>query len=60
MTNKDGEIISIEEDSEEKDLGILFEKKLKFNKHITVTVKRANKLVGLIRRTFSLWIKNYF
>ena len=27
MTNKDGEIISIEEDSEEKDLGILFEKK---------------------------------
>ena len=26
MTNKDGEIISIEEDSEEKDLGILFEK----------------------------------
>ena len=34
-----------------KDLGILFEKKLKFNKH--VTVKRANKSVGLIRRTFS-------
>ena len=27
MTNKDGEIISIEEDSDEKDLGILFEKK---------------------------------
>ena len=43
MTNKDGEIISIEEDSGEKDLGILFEKKLKLNKHITVTVKRANK-----------------
>ena len=43
MTNKDGEIISIEEDSEEQDLGIFFEKKLKFNKHITVTVKRANK-----------------
>ena len=34
MTNKDGEIISIEEDSEEKDLGILFEKNLKLNKHI--------------------------
>ena len=31
MTNKDGEIISIEEDSEEKDLGILLEKNLKFN-----------------------------
>ena len=33
MTNKDGEIISIEEDTEEKDLGILFQKKMKFNKH---------------------------
>ena len=60
MTNKDGEIISIEEDSEEKDLGIIFEKKLKFNKHITVTVKRANKLVGLIRRTFSFMDKELF
>ena len=60
MTNKDGEIISIEEDSEEKDLGILFEKNLKFNKHITVTVKRANKLVGLIRRTFSFMDKELF
>ena len=28
MTDKDGEIISKEEDSEEKDLGILFEKKI--------------------------------
>ena len=60
MTNKDGEIISIEEDSEEKDLGILFENKLKFNKHITVTVKRANTLVGLIRRTFSFMDKELF
>ena len=33
MTNKDGEIILIEEDTEEKDLGILFQKILKFNKH---------------------------
>ena len=55
MTNKDGEIITIEEDSETKDLGILFEKNLKFNKHITV--KRANKLVCLIRRTFSFMDK---
>ena len=60
MTNKYGEIISIEEDSEEKDLGILFEKSLKFNKHITVTVKRANRLVGLIRRTFSFMDKDLF
>ena len=51
MTNKDNEIISIEEDSE--DQGILFEKNLKSNTHITLTVKRANQLVDLIKRTFS-------
>ena len=33
---------------------------MKFNKHITVTVKRANKLVGLIRRTFSFMDKELF
>ena len=60
MTNKDGEILSIQEDSEEKDLGIHFENKLKFNKHITVTVKRANKIVGFIRRTFSFMDKELF
>ena len=54
------DFISIEEDSEEKDLGILFEKSLKFNKHITVTFKRANKLVGLIKRTFSYVDKELF
>ena len=53
-TKKDNEIIPLGEDSEEKKCKILqFEKNLKFNKHITVTVKRANTLVGLIKRTFS-------
>ena len=52
MTNKDNEILTIEIESEEKDLDILFEKNLKSNKHITVTVKRANRLVGLIKITF--------
>ena len=30
---------------------------MKFDKHRTATVKRANKLVGLIRRTFSFMVK---
>ena len=50
---KDTEIQLTNKDSEEKDLSIILEKNLKFNKHITVTGKRANTFVGLIRRTFS-------
>ena len=52
MTYKNNAILTIEIESKEKDLGILFEKNLKFNRHITVTFKRANRLVGLIKRTF--------
>ena len=40
--------------------GILFEKNLKFNKHLTVTVKRANKLACLMKRTFSFMDKEVF
>ena len=52
MTYKDNKILTIEIKSEENNLGILFEKNLKFYTHITVTVKRDNRLVGLIKRTF--------
>ena len=43
MTNRNNEVITITKDSEEKDLGIWFEENLKFNKHISVTVKKANR-----------------
>ena len=39
-------------DSKEKDLGIVFENTLKFDFHISSIVNRANRLVGLIKRTF--------
>ena len=52
MTNKDNEVISITKEGEEKDLGIMFEENLKFHKHIRMTVKRTNKLVGLIKELF--------
>ena len=32
MTNKGNEVLSITKESEEKDIGILFEENLKFNK----------------------------
>ena len=52
MRDSGNEIIDIPTESEEKDLGILFEKSLKFNKHVLNVVNRSKKLTGLIRRTF--------
>ena len=38
---------------EEKDLGVVFESELKFEQHIAQKVKKANQIMGLIRRSFS-------
>lgn len=57
MNNKDNEIKPITKDSGEKDLGIIYEENLKFNKHITTTVNRANRQFGMIKRTF-LYVDN--
>ena len=38
---------------EEKDLGLTFESDLKIDEHISAKVRKANAIVGLIRRTFS-------
>ena len=38
--------------TEEKDLGLICDSELKFSKHISDCVKRANQRVGLIRRSF--------
>ena len=35
-----------------KDLGVIVDSKLSFDKHISAKVKKANSLVGLIRRSF--------
>ena len=37
----------------EKDLGVYVQENLKFDKHISLTVNRANRLVGFIKRAFS-------
>ena len=39
--------------TEQKDLGVILDAKLKFEEHISVKVKKANAIAGLIRRTFS-------
>ena len=37
----------------EKDLGVLVDNNLSFSKHIECQVNKANRLVGLIRRSFT-------
>ena len=41
----------------EKDLGVLVDKDLKFTQHIESQVKKANRLLGLIRRSFTFMDK---
>ncbi len=45
--------VLLEETLAEKDLGITIDNELSFTKHIMQTVKKANNLVGMIRRTFT-------
>ena len=44
----------------EKDLGIYIDKNLGFDEHINLKVKKANSLVGIIRRTFTFINKHVF
>ena len=53
MTDKDGNVKNLLEVECEKDLGIYVQDNLKFDKHISLTVNRGNRLVGLIKRAFS-------
>ena len=44
--------------TEECDLGVTFDRDLKFSKHISLKVNKANSILGLISRTFE-FIDNY-
>ncbi|CAL4091156.1 unnamed protein product [Meganyctiphanes norvegica] len=46
--------------SEEKDLGVLIDDKLVFDKHITGIVNKANRTLGMIRRGFACLDKEIF
>ena len=41
---------------EEKDLGVIFDTTLKFDLHIESMIKKANSMLGLIKRNFSLTV----
>ena len=50
-TDTNNEIV-IESTSSEKDLGIIIDNRLNFQEHIYTQISKANKILGLIRRTF--------
>ena len=50
----------IESCDQEKDLGVTFDEKLEFNKHIVSAIGKANQMLGLIKRTFTYLNKYTF
>ena len=53
MKEGNGKLTDIRHDDEaEKDLGVLFDRKLSFRQHIGSIVKKVNRMTGLTRRTF--------
>lgn len=57
---KDGKTTKIETCEQETDLGVTFDDKLNFNKHMETAIGKANKMLGLIKRTFSYLNKDTF
>ena len=51
---------TIELSNEEKDLGITIGSKFNFQQHINIQVKKANKKLGIINRTFNYMDKEMF
>ena len=60
MTTDEGEQHTLATTSEEKDLGIIVDNKLSFNSQVNAAVQKANKILGLLRRTFSHIDKDIF
>jgi hypothetical protein len=45
---------------EEKDLGVIFDKNLKFDKQVESSVQKANKMLGIIKRSFTYLDEDMF
>ena len=45
---------------EERDLGVVFDQKLEFDKHINETISKGNKMLGIIKRSFTYLDNNTF
>jgi hypothetical protein len=51
LNDNDGSKIELEQSDGEKDIELLVDEALSFNKHIQNQVNKANSIMGLIRRT---------
>ena len=55
-----GEPDQIKKVEEQKDLGVIINNKLKFVPHIQAMVNKANRNLGIIKRTFKYLDKSVF
>ena len=53
LYSNEGEVVELEMSEGEKDIGVLVDRNLRFSKHITQKVNKANSIMGLIRRTYT-------
>ena len=53
IKHRNGDRHTLHECEEEKDLGIIFDYKLTFDSHINSAISKGNKILGLIRRSFT-------
>ena len=60
MHDENGLTVLLEHIGEEKDLGVIFQEDLRFDDHIQTKCKKANAMMGLIRRVFSYLDVNVF
>jgi endonuclease/exonuclease/phosphatase family metal-dependent hydrolase len=52
MRESSGKLINLSTVESEKDLGVTFDNNLTFDQHIADTVSKANRIMGMIRRSF--------
>ena len=60
VMNPNNEEVPIKKVSSEKDLGVVIDNTFLFREHISGKVKTANKILGLIFRTFTYMDKDMF
>ena len=60
MSDGNNNIADIKVVNHEKDLGVIFQDDLKFDQHISYAVNKANKILGLVKRSFSFLDRSSF
>ena len=60
MQSSNGKDHILEAVDTEKDLGVTFDRKLTFSKHVSIQVNRANRILGAVKHTFAVIDMNNF